>query len=188
MGDFVLEARFEPPDKGRRLEARIYIPVHDVNDLIAKDLNHTNVDLEPQINTFVDKAMVQYDNPGLIRLLVVTAHELGHYISFCSGNHDNNLADGITLMHQGKVLGYDRLTSLVFMEEVTAWTYAKNHLERYEFVWWEVFSRIKLDSLSAYNKLLKLEKASVAVFAKLSMIDEFRAVVNSDYFAPKDSK
>ena len=187
MGDYVLEARFEPPNKMKEKEACIYIPIEEVDDLIAKRLNGSGLELERQITQFVDRAMQQLDNPALIRLIIVAAHELGHFISFCSGNHDRALADGIALMHKGDVIGMDAFTSLVFIEEVIAWDHAKSHLSRYNFVWWEVFTKIKLDSLKAYYRLLQLQKASVARYARLSMIDEFRLISESNYFVKTQS-
>lgn len=184
MGDYVLEARFEPDNKTKHKSAAIYIPIDDVEDLIARNLAYSTNILEQSIQKWVEASLYQYDNNGLIRLIIVTAHEVGHFISYCLGNHNNDLADGITLMHRGDVIGYEKLTSLVFIEEVFAWSQAEKMLKLYEFAWWKVFEEIKLDSLGTYCKILSLNQASVSMFARLSMIDEFRKVSKSNYFEP----
>jgi hypothetical protein len=188
MGDYVLEARFEPPNKQKNIEACIYLPISNVDNLIAKDFFYNNAGLKEAIEHYVSIVIAQTDNTSLIRLIIIFAHEFGHFISFCHGNHDINLAQGIILMHRGTVLGTDNFTSVVFFEESTAWRYGKEHLQRLNFVWWDVFNRIKFSSLNAYYQKLQLAKASVATHYKLSMLDDFRQSAQSNYFAePKNN-
>lgn len=185
MGDYVLEARFEPKSKQNHKEACIYIPIEDVDDLIAREASYSNMSLDQSLATYVKIVLRQTDNKSLIRLLIVTAHEFGHFMSYCHGNHDLNLAEGITLMHRDMVIGYDRYTSLVFFEESTAWRYGKEQLERLGFVWWDIFDTVKYGSLHAYYSKLKLAKSSLAIYGRLSMLDDFRKSASSDYFDAK---
>ena len=180
MGEYVLEARFEP--KNKQTEACIYLPVSNVDNLIAKDLSYSNAILDKAVENYVNAVIVQTDNNSLIRLIIIFAHEFGHFLSFCHGNHDVNLAEGIILMHRDTVLGTDKFTSLVFFEESTAWRYGKEHLERLGFAWWAVFDHVKFGSLHAYYMKLQLAKASLSVHYKLSMLDDFRRSASSNYF------
>lgn len=182
MGEYILEARFEPKNKQKQTESCLYLPVTNVDNLIAKDLSYSNAILDKAVESYAATVVLQTDNNALIRLIVIFAHEFGHFLSFCHGNHDINLAQGIILMHRDTVLGTDKFTSLVFFEESIAWKYGKEHLERLGFVWWEVFDRVKFGSLQAYYKKLQLSKASISTHYKLSMLDDFRKSAASDYF------
>jgi len=182
MGDYVIEAAFFPKSRHPRLECYLYLPIEYPGNLIAKDIAQNEVVLAQHLATYVDAVLRQMDNKSLINLLIVSAHEFGHFLSFCHGNHNAELAQGLMAMHRDMVIGNDRYTSLVFIEESNAWRYAHEQLERLEFVWWDIYDAVKFDSLRAYFAKLELAKATTSVFAKLSMIEDFRKSADSAYF------
>lgn len=184
QGEYVIEAFFVPRNKHTKTNAYIFLPINIEYNLIIKELDQTNLD--NIISKYVDRVIQQTSNPELIRLITVTAHEFGHFLSYCHGNHDQDLAKGITLMHQNQVIGRDTYTSLVFIEECVAWKYGNEHLKNFGFIWWEVFEKIKINSLQSYYSRLKLAKATFSVYCRLASLDDFRKSIVSNYFVTKD--
>ncbi len=181
QGEYVIEAYFVPRNKYTKTEAYILLPLNIDYDLIAKKTNQS-LNVDTLIREYVEDVINRTDNPSLIRLVTVLAHEFGHFLSYCHGNHDQNLARGILYMHRNQVIGKEHFTSLVFIEESVAWRYGREHLDSYGYKWWTVFDKIKINSLQAYYERLKLAEANLSVYCDLARIEDFRKSIDSSYF------
>jgi Zn-dependent peptidase ImmA (M78 family) len=69
------------------------------------------------IEDYVEKVVLNFTNEQVLRLIVVAAHEYGHYQSFVRGNHDENLKRGLYIFqnkYAKSARNGDEYTWLVF--------------------------------------------------------------------------
>lgn len=188
MGDYVLEARLEVKKTANKVEPSMYIPVYLAEDIIATNYCCSNLAIENCLDNLIEEVLKQYDTKELVQLLVTVAHEFGHFMSYNQGNHDKALQLGLELMYKKDFNDEGKFTYLVFAEEVIAWKKAKEWLTLFEFTHWSIFDKVKFNSLKAYNSLLNLEKASIDVCLKLSLIEDFGKIATRQFFGNSESE
>lgn len=172
--DISIEASFLP-SSSNSTSHKMYLPlIGSVKSIKAVNLYLSNIrnlelnSLKKIIATIVDNSA----NKDLLKLIILASHEFGHLRSYQTGFHDKELKLGLSLLHSNNIgIGYDKYTYQVFNEEITAWRFARQMLERYKFNYWNIFDSSMYNSLKAYYKILNLEHASVATYCKLSMLD-----------------
>jgi len=172
LGQYTLEASFSPDYQKTGYSPGILIPLPPgIPPLIA-----TNYSSTPSLIAAIDEFLLAVtqvnDAANLLRLIIVTSHEFGHYRSYKNGNHDYQLASAMQYMMQRQVLGHSDLTWLIFREECTAWNIAQYELQKTGFIDWQIFSTVKNDSLQAYFDLLQLKHADLHALINLSLIGE----------------
>lgn len=174
-GSFVVEASFRPP-LSSKMHPSIQIPLRGVNyPLIAPNPNLANRGSRRDAANYVKLIINNSTDADIIRLLIVLAHEFGHYISYSKGFHDAELRLGIEIFASKQLSAETgRYTWLVFREECMAWRYGADILKKCVFNYWPEYNKVKNHGLQIYYKELKLELASLEVLYKLSMLgDDF---------------
>ncbi len=169
---YVIEASFKPP-LGPKQRPQIFLPVRGVKfTLEASKYNVRQEQIQQQLSAAIYNMLLYSNNQDLLQLIILLAHEFGHFKSYQRGFHDQELKHGLKLMYTKMVSAKNaHYTYQVFSEETTAWRFAKQSLERYNFTYWKVFTQVQYHSLQAYYQLLNLEHASVAIYCKLSMLN-----------------
>ena len=174
-GKYIVEASFKPSNN-KKIHHKILAPLRGVSEpLIAPPQTAIYNSLSYKVEDYVTQIIDHSTDEDIIRLIIVISHEFGHYLSFIRGYHDNELRYGIYLLNSKQATAETgKFTWLVFREEVTAWRYAYDILSRYKFEFLNDFDKVKYGSLHTYYVSLKLEKASLEVYFKLSMLgDDF---------------
>lgn len=174
-GGFVVEASFRPP-LSSKMHPSIQIPLRGVNyPLIAPNPNLANRGLRRDAANYVKQIISNSTDADTIRLIIVLAHEFGHYISYSKGFHDAELKLGIEIFASKQLSAETgRYTWLVFREECMAWRYGADILKKCAFNHWLEYNKVKNHGLQIYYRELKLESASLEVYYKLSMLgDDF---------------
>jgi hypothetical protein len=176
-GSYVVEASYQPPaDKNKN--HIIFVPLIGVYEELRANssLRFNHKELKKQVYDYVVKIVQHSSDTDILRLLIVIAHEFGHFISNMRGNHDHELKTGINLLRSGMAnKDVTKITWNVFREESSAWSYGRDKLEKYEFKYWQQFDHVKYESLRVYFRQLKLLEADVSTYIKLSMLgDDFK--------------
>jgi hypothetical protein len=176
-GSYIVEASYQPPSE-RHKKHIIYAPLRAVyNELkIQHNLRFEHKLIKQEVYDYVARIIQASSDTDILRLLIVIAHEFGHFISNVRGNHDNELKIGISLLRSGMASkDVTKITWNVFREESSAWSYGKEVLEKYGFNYWQQFDSVKYESLNVYFRQLKLLEADVSTYIKLSMLgDDFK--------------
>ena len=188
-GGYAVEAFFRPPE-GVAKKGAIHLPL-PIKALGKKVVRApTSNGALPQdfiqfVQGYVETIMMNFSNQQIMRLIVVAAHEYGHFQSYSRGNHDENLRKGLYI-YQRKYLSNpnaDDFTWLVFREECVAWSHAETFLKKTSFEEWKAFEDVKNHSLKTYFDTLKLTDASLNTFYKLSFLgDDFKKNSPSQLF------
>lgn len=188
--DVVIEAMFTPPQHSKDVP-KIFVPIYNMNITLVGLKQHLQFfynDLEKRLKAFCSEVGNRISYNDLIKLLILAAHEYGHYLSFQKGLHDRALKNGLYLMggleHFGntedrnqhalekeRYQANEKYIYQVFSEEATAWRFAEDRLLRYGFIWWDIFKKVKNNSLKKYYQVLKLKLASIRVSCEMSMLD-----------------
>ena len=174
-GSFVVEASFRPP-RSAKMHSSIQIPLRGTNHpLIAPNPNLANRGLRSDVVAYIKPIINNSTDADIIRLIIVIAHEFGHYVSYSRGFHDAELKLGIEIFASKQLSAETgRYTWLVFREECMAWRYGADTLKKCSFNYWAEYDKVKNHGLQIYYKELKLELASLEVYYKLSMLgDDF---------------
>ena len=188
-GDYIVEASFRPA-KDKYSKPQMLLPLRGVgrNNFIAKRGGGVlDISMREELIEYIDKTLMASSDAQILRLLVVSSHEFGHYLSFIRGNHDRDLSTGLYLFHNKQVNneGVDKFTWLVFREECSAWSFAHEVLSKGGFNGWNVFNDVKYNSLATYYTSLNLAKASIDTYCKLNLLgdDFFKSVPKSVFTA-----
>lgn len=164
----IIEATFVP--SLNQNPSRIYLPL-GLKSFILEAKKHQVNPLNEQLDIIIEN-IAETSNYLILKLIVLLSHELGHYCSFINGLHDQDLKQGLSLVHSAnQETIFEKYTYRVFLEEVTAWQFAQQKLSYLNFNDWKFFNEIKYNSLKAYYRLLKLNKVSVGVYCKLSLLN-----------------
>ncbi len=174
-GDLYIEASFVPSLDAKQ-KPKMYLPIPGlVEPLVA--VNHTlpaqRCRVLEQLAVIVEKLSNSVSVIDFIKLVVVTAHEYGHYISFMRNCHTKELRQALSMFYSQSVF-YGKKAFFayqIFSEELTAWRYAKDKLNRYNFTEFRSFDDIKYNSLQAYYKKLYLAKAPLEIYSRLALLD-----------------
>lgn len=184
-GRYIVEASFRSP-QNKDQRPKILAPLRGVSEPLAAPAQTSlnNKSFIQMVKEYVSIIIYNSTDADIIRLLIVIAHEFGHYQSFIRGHHDKELKYGIYLLHSGQVSGgAGKFTWLVFREEVAAWKFAYDSLKRCGFRFFSEFEKVKIESLQTYFGLLNLEKAELDIYFKLSMLgDDFIKSATSKLF------
>jgi hypothetical protein len=176
-GNYIVEASYQPPSESNKNHV-IYAPLRATySELkIQHNLRFDNKLIKQQVYDYVARIIQASSDTDILRLLIVIAHEFGHFISNVRGNHDNELKIGINLLRSGMAnKDVTKITWTVFREEANAWSYGKEVLEKYGFSYWQQFDHVKYESLKVYFRQLKLLESEVSTYIKLSMLgDDFK--------------
>lgn len=174
-GDAIIEASLIQDPNGKK-KPIMKIPLKGVENksLSVKQTAIEGISLERLVTLYIEKILLKTSDSQIIKLLIVMAHEYGHFLSYLIGNHNRDLKVALNLFKM-KQLGsreVNRYLWLIFREESSAWTFAQKTLSKYKFNNWKEFTAIKNNSLSSYSKLLKLEYANIDTVYKLSFLGE----------------
>lgn len=183
-GEYIVEASFKQSTSKNKHHS-IHAPLRGVREtLVAPHMLAINRNLSYTVEQYIEPIFLASTDEDILRLIVVIGHEFGHYLSFIRGNHDNDLKVGLYLLNSKQARAeVAKFTWLVFREESTAWRYAEEVLSRGKFEFWDEFNQVKFNSLQIYFKTLKLEKASLDIYFKLSLLgDDFLKSCNSELF------
>lgn len=169
---YIVEAFFTPKNSKQKFNS-IHIPFPIFND--EKLLNYLSLNKSFKmdiLNYYFLKLKEAISLKDILRLLIVTAHEYGHFKSYLLGNHDDRLRKGIYYYHN-KIWNFEYVR-LVYTEEVIAWKQAYYFLIKNNFYFFEYFNEVKKESLKAYFDELNLMNANVNTYMKLSFLgDDF---------------
>ena len=113
--------------------------------------------LGPQIHILRNHAQKQEDPT---QELLTLAHEFGHHQSFLDHNRTSEYEELVDKSAEWKYLKPEQ-KQIILNEEIRAWKYAKNTLQKLGFSDWEQFKKRKTDSLYRYQKLLNIRNKKV---------------------------
>jgi len=187
---YIIEASFHPPDSNKQQHRpRLSLALRGVQKpLLASGTLITEAEDKKRCYEYVSQTMLYSTDQDIERLLVVLAHEYGHYKSYRLGYHTPELAAALRLFHARRKSQQDTTqTWLVFREESTAWDFGKRFLQRIGFRQdpqhrlWKTFDIVKDDSLRTYCDALGLDNASKEVMYALSFLKAYR-----DLYKPKE--
>jgi len=159
-GDYVVEASFMPAGNKQQF-AELHLPLRGVENKVQL------ISLR-DLQGWIDAIFNASTDEEISRLIVVTAHEYGHFLSWQRGNHDRELSNGLYLMNHKMVnSGFDNLFA-VFREECIAWRMGKDKLQQVGFDEFSLYRKVQRHSLDSYFKILNLKQAPNEVYYKLS--------------------
>jgi len=168
-----IEASFQPPRSSGH-KARIYLPLSGMQasqiDAATNYLSYTQQQVREQLILALQQVAASCDNRTLLKLLILTCHEYGHFISYLQGFHDQQLKTGLSIMWGNFTKLQEKCSYAVFNEEVTAWRLAENKLRSYKFSYWPLFNQVKINSLKVYYQQLQLANAGIDTYCKLSLL------------------
>lgn len=169
---YIVEAFFTPKNAKQKFSS-IHVPLPLFNDERLLNYITHNKDFKKDIlNYYCSKLKEFCSLKSILRLLIVVAHEYGHFKSYLLGNHDERLRRGLYYYHT-KIWNFDYVR-LVYTEEVIAWKYANAFLRKNNFCFFEYFEEVKMESLKAYFDDLNLSSADVNTYINLSFLgDDF---------------
>jgi hypothetical protein len=171
-GKTSIEASFQPPHT-RKQQPKMYLPLPGGIKTIAA-INHlipgSRSSSENLARICINELAKHSNNRDLIKLIILIAHEYGHFVSFMRGYHDQELKVGLSLLFSKAKGQNERYTYSVFNEEITAWRIAEQKLTRYKFEQWNVYNQVKMSSLKTYYQQLQLDSVSVSTYCKLSLL------------------
>lgn len=156
--------------------SRMLLPISNSIDILEpiKSYNGYARFVNYQLVDDYMKSLANNNYPSdLLTLLIITSHEYGHYQSFINRNHDLQLRLAL-FRFQSKISDIQH-NWLIFREECIAWQYAATKLRQLGAISYNIFNKIKANSLRTYYQNLNLKDASTAVHLKLSLIGD-------DYF------
>ena len=186
-GDYIVEASFRPA-KDKYSKPVMLLPLSGVgreNFMARRGGGVLDISTNEDLISYIDKILMASSDAQILRLLIVSSHEFGHFLSFVRGNHDRDFSKGLSLFHNRQVNseGSDKFTWLVFREECSAWSFAYDVLSKGNFSGWKTFDEVKFNSLSTYYTSLNLAKASIDVYCKLNLLgDDFFKSVPKSFF------
>lgn len=188
-GGYAVEAFFRPAEGlGARSAIHLPLPIKAVTKKVLKAPSGDKLSsaFTKTIEDYVEKVVSNFTNEQVFRLIIVAAHEYGHYQSFVRGNHDENLKRGLYLFQRKYINSTskaDEYTWLVFREECQAWRYAEIFLRKTNFALWDTYEEVKNGSLKTYFENLNLNNASLDTYYKLSFLGEdFKKNSPSNFF------
>lgn len=161
-GGSIIEARLRQDITGKKrpvIEAPIPGTTEEL-DIMQTELKKMSV--KDLIDEFLDKVIPFLNDASILRLIVVLAHEFGHYLSFLMGYHTKQLHEALRIFASGRVNAYyvDQFLYLVFNEEISAWNLAEKTLRNNcAFTYMDVFIAVKEQSLKSYIQALSLGSA-----------------------------
>jgi hypothetical protein len=103
------------------------------------------------------------------RLIIVTTHEFGHFLSWQNGNHNYELKKGLELMQYRMARSNFVQASAVYREEMLAWNLGATRLISYGFSNMPAYHQIKDQSLNTYYKELQLREAPLEIHTRMSL-------------------
>lgn len=163
----IIEAMFKPPSGNRR--ARIYVPLRGFYSQIdGFDKSY--------LMEVIKKVSMLSSNKEIIKLIILTSHEYGHFKSYQRGLHDLKLKKGLYVLHSGsKAKNSGEYAYFVFSEEAIAWRLAKDILTKYNFTDWVLFQKIKISSMREYYRVLGFDSCNVSIstLCKISMMEDY---------------
>lgn len=180
--EIIIEASFIPPRNKK--PPIIYIPLPLITQQLGP-INHLlksqRENVLQQIKELTSHLALNMRGLDLIKLIILLAHEYGHFISFQRGCHDSSLKLGLNLMatnvkFSGKA---DYYAYAIFSEELAAWRTAEIKLKSYGFTAFEYLEKVKYQSLQAYYYKLNLNESRIETYTKLSMLNVDLEKLNS---------
>ena len=168
VGNAIIEASLVQDPTGKTAP-QLKIPLRGIVEQFTR-IGYTRADLREQIIACVDLLLSSSSDKEIERLIIITAHEYGHYLSYKAGNHTKRLAKALRIFRSRKfgVREINDYLKLVFQEEVSAWRFGAEQLRELEFSAWERFEGVKSNSLATYADLLRLNELSVVNTCSLS--------------------
>lgn len=163
----IIEAVFKPPS-GKK-PAKIYIPLRGFYGQInGFDKNY--------LVEVIKNVSLASSNKDIIKLIILTAHEYGHFKSYQRGLHDAKLKRGLYMLHaENKGKNSSEYTYFVFSEEAMAWRLAKDILTKYNFTDWSIFQKVRVSSMREYYRVLEFDTCNVSIgtLCKISMMEDY---------------
>lgn len=178
-----IEASFNPPS-AQSIDRNPSISLQLSRDNGPCELraakNGVDAFLQSRVEEFVDHLLSYFNDAQIIRLIVVTTHELGHYMSYKDGNHSNpNLRIASQLFNKKQL---DQMSSehkkLIWLEECLAWAYSMKILSQLGFKGTDEFGCVKVESLKAYFSVLKLKELNLDTYLQLLNQDDYKQVID----------
>ena len=171
----IIEASFKPPIS-KKSAPQIFLPLPGISmtlKAVRRKTSAVYLDLEHDLKKSCSIIAKECDYRSLMRLIIITSHEYGHFISYLKGLHTQELKLGLSIMLSKQITsGCEEYTYQIFSEELTAWRFAKEMLDKYNFVQWDPFDLIMKKSLQEYYKILKFDNIeNIDVLCKLSMLN-----------------
>lgn len=161
-GESAIEASFVPSSSG----GKIFLPFISTHSEITMQML---AELDSVIETIQNSSTTTM----LMKLIVLAAHEYGHFMSYQRGFHDKQLLQGLYyLHHQSKNSAQiDQYLYYVLSEELTAWKFAENILSRHQLSDFTMFNNLRRSSLNEYLRVMDLfNTKNFDVLCKLSML------------------
>ncbi len=161
-GNSIIEARLRQDITGKKrpvIEAPIPGTTEEL-DIMQTEIKRMSV--KELIEEFLDKVIPCLNDASILRLIVVLAHEFGHYLSFLMGYHTKQLHEALRIFASGRINSYyvDQFLYLVFNEEISAWNLAEKTLRNNcGFDYMDVFNAVREQSLKSYIQALSLGSA-----------------------------
>ncbi len=157
--DYIVEASLViPKEKGQRPFMKLPLPgISSVDKLDRVDF----------VEKWLDTIFISSGNCDLLRIIVVTAHEYGHFLSYQHGNHDKDLEIGIEMLNQRRVNSDFSYLWAVLREECLAWRFGLHELEYYGFNDFQLFKKVRKESLKTYFDVLNISNAPTDIYYKL---------------------
>ena len=170
VGNAVVEASLIQDPQGYK-PPELRIPLRNVNKPLTR-IGYTRKELREQINQYICQIMAATNDKESLRILVVTAHEYGHYLSYKLGNHTPKLSKALQMFRSRQFTRSDINSHLkyIFQEEVMAWRLGKEQLKDLDFEHWAFFNSVKENSLATYADLLKLRELYMSNTISLSFL------------------
>lgn len=136
--------------------------------------------LQNRVEDFVDNILSYFNDSQVSRLIIVTVHELGHYLSYKEGNHRNKHLRLASQLFNKKQLA--QMTSehkkLIWLEECLAWAYGAQVLSQIGFDNIAEYDQVKVESLKAYFKVLKLKELNLDTYLQLLSQPDYKQVID----------
>lgn len=167
-----IEASFKIPNRYNE-EPTIYLPLKGVaRDEVIPAVRHVLSGARDSALSKVVHVVEQMEQRSgradFIKLIIILAHEFGHFQSYLRGNHSAKLRLGLEGLYSRRL--DENFAYEVFAEEVVAWMIAEEELRVQSFEYFEEFIKIKRSSLRVYFDMLNLKSASLEIYYRLSTL------------------
>lgn len=178
-----IEASFSPPPP-QSIDRNPCISLQLSRDNGPSELRATAHGVDPflqsKVEEFVDHLLSYFNDIQIRRLIVVTTHELGHYMSYREGNHNNPNLRVASQLFNKKLL--EQMSSehkkLIWLEECLAWAYSMKILAQIGFEGTDEFDHVKVESLKAYFSVLKLKELNLDTYLQLLNQPDYKQVID----------
>ncbi|MDD3266742.1 MAG: hypothetical protein PHC75_06150 [Burkholderiales bacterium] len=172
-GSYVMEASFKAMDNTQKMH-QINLPLRGVtvgDSFSASGSGYTLASNKTKktVDELTDRIINASSENDVRRLIIVTAHEYGHFLSWQIGNHNQELKNGLQLIQQKMARSNFNFAEAVYREEMLAWNLGLNKLLTYGFEFIAAYEKLKKDSLDTYYKELQLKDAPIDIHSKMSL-------------------